>query len=132
MFITLYILATFFFFAIDMLWLGVVARSFYQAQIGSLLKDDVNWTAAFLFYGIFLVGVVVFVLMPAVDKKSLMHAVMYGAFFGVVTYATYDLTNLATLKSWTLTVTVVDIVWGGVLSALVAGLTYSVYIKFFS
>lgn len=124
MFIKLYAIALPVFFAIDMFWLGVVSKNFYRAQIGSLLKTDVNWVAAIVFYLLFIVGLVVFVITPAVEKSSWMHAVMFGALFGLVCYATYDLTNLAVAKDWPLLVTIVDMIWGAVLAASVSTVTY--------
>jgi uncharacterized membrane protein len=114
------------FFAIDMLWLGIVAKNFYRAQIGSLLKTDVNWSAAILFYLVFIAGIVFFVLAPALEKTSWRHALFAGAAFGFITYATYDLTNLATMKDWPVLVTVVDLAWGTVLSASVSVISFAI------
>jgi uncharacterized membrane protein len=114
------------FFAIDMLWLGVVAKNFYREQIGSLLKTDVNWSAAILFYLVFIAGIVFFVLSPALEKASWRHALFAGAAFGFITYATYDLTNLATMKDWPVLVTVVDLAWGTVLSASVSVISFAI------
>ncbi|MSS74855.1 DUF2177 family protein [Candidatus Pacearchaeota archaeon] len=130
MFIKLYAIALSVFFAIDMIWLGLVAKDFYRAQIGMLLKPDVNWTAAILFYLLFIIGLVVFVITPAMEKGSWVHALIFGALFGLVCYATYDLTNLAVAKHWTLLVTVVDLAWGAVLSASVSTITYFIASKF--
>lgn len=116
----LYLATTIVFFAIDMVWLGFVASSFYKSQIGSLLKDSPDWGAAILFYLLFLVGLLIFVVYPAIESGSWTHALIYGALFGFFTYATYDLTNLATLKDWPLLVSIVDMAWGTVLSASVA------------
>jgi uncharacterized membrane protein len=124
MFLKLYFIALPVFFAIDMMWLGLVAKNFYAKQIGFLMKTDVNWIAAILFYLLFIVGVVVFVVTPAIGQKSWVHALGYGALFGVITYATYDLTNLATVKNWPVTVTVVDLIWGMTLAASVSVITY--------
>ncbi len=124
MFIKLYAIALPVFFVIDMIWLGLVAKNFYSTQIGSLMKNDVNWTAAIIFYIIFIAGLVVFVITPAIEKESWMHALLFGAFFGLVCYATYDLTNLAIAKDWPLLVTIVDISWGAVLAASVSTITY--------
>jgi uncharacterized membrane protein len=124
MFIRLYAIALPVFFAIDMFWLGVVSKNFYRDQIGSLLKTDVNWVAAIVFYLLFIVGLVVFVITPAVEKSSWVHAVMFGALFGLVCYATYDLTNLAVAKDWPLLITIVDMIWGAVLAASVSTVTY--------
>ncbi len=119
------------FLALDALWLGLISRSFYKEQIGYLMKANVNWTAAFIFYLIFIGGLVVFVISPAIEKGSWMHALLLGALFGLVTYATYDLTNLATIKDWPLLVTMVDLIWGAFISAAVSILTYFVITKFF-
>ena len=112
------------FFAIDMVWLVLVAKKFYQEQIGFLMKPDINWFAAIIFYLLFIAGLVTFVISPAIEKHSWLHALLFGAFFGLITYATYDLTNLATLKNWPVLVTVVDLIWGTVLSASISVLTY--------
>lgn len=124
MFIKLYLTALPVFFAIDMVWLGLVAKNFYTKQIGYLMKSDVNWSAAILFYLLFIAGLVVFVIVPATERKSWVHALMYGALFGLITYATYDLTNLATIKQWPMAVTVVDLIWGMTLAASVSVITY--------
>ncbi|MDX1535758.1 MAG: DUF2177 family protein [Candidatus Spechtbacterales bacterium] len=130
MYFKIYLIAFVIFLAIDMLWLGVIAKNFYQDQIGSLIKSDVNWTAALIFYLLFVVGVVVFAIYPGLSKGSILTAIMYGALFGFLSYATYDLTNLATLKDWPVIVTIVDMIWGAVLAASVSGLTYLVIEKF--
>jgi len=124
MFTKLYLIALPVFFAIDMLWLGIVAKNFYAKQIGHLMKTDINWVAAIIFYLIFIVGLVVFVITPAVEKGSWTHALIFGALFGLVCYATYDLTNLAVAKNWPLLVTIVDLIWGAVLAASVSTITY--------
>lgn len=129
MFMKLFAIALPVFFAIDMVWLGLVAKDFYRAQIGSLMKSDANWIAAVVFYLIFIAGLVVFVIGPAVEKGSWTHALLFGAFFGLVCYATYDLTNLAVAKDWPLLVTVVDLAWGAVLAASVSTITYFIVSK---
>ena len=129
MFIKLFAIALPVFFAIDMIWLGLVAKDFYRAQFGTLIKPDVNWTAAIIFYLIFIAGLVVFVITPAVEKSSWTHALLFGALFGLVCYATYDLTNLAVAKDWPLLVTIVDLAWGAVLAASVSVVTYFIASK---
>jgi uncharacterized membrane protein len=124
MFIKLFLIALPVFFAIDIVWLVFVAKKFYQEQIGFLMRPDVNWIAAIVFYLLFIAGLVTFVITPAIEKQSWLHALLYGAFFGLVTYATYDLTNLATTKDWPLLVTIVDLIWGTVLAASVSVLVY--------
>lgn len=129
MFMKLFAIALPVFFAIDMVWLGLIAKDFYRAQIGSLMKTDANWIAAVVFYLIFIAGLVVFVIGPAVEKGSWTHALLFGAFFGLVCYATYDLTNLAVAKDWPLLVTIVDLAWGAVLAASVSTITYFIVSK---
>lgn len=129
MFIRLYCIALPIFFAIDMVWLGVAAKNFYAKHVGFLMKANVNWAAAILFYLLFIAGLVVFVVAPAIEKGSWVRALFFGALFGLITYATYDLTNLATLKDWPLVVTVVDLIWGMALAASVSVATYSIAAK---
>jgi len=122
-FVYLYLLTIPVFFVIDMVWLGFVARGFYQDQIGHLM-GPINWPAAVTFYLIYIVGIIIFAVAPALDAQSLSKAIMLGALFGFFTYATYDFTNLATLKDWPLTVVLVDVAWGAVLSGSVATVSY--------
>ena len=129
MFIKLFGIALPVFFAIDMTWLGLVAKNFYAKQIGFLMRPDIYWAAAILFYLLFIVGLVLFVIMPAMEKHSWTSALAFGALFGLITYATYDLTNLATLKDWPLLVTIVDLTWGAVLAGSVSTVTYFVASK---
>ncbi len=130
MFIKLYLIAVFVFFAIDMVWLGLVAKNFYSRQIGFLMRENVLWLPALIFYLLFVVGLVVFVISPALQKKDWTLLLTNGALFGLITYATYDLTNLATVKGWPITVTLVDLVWGMTLSSVVSIATYFIYLKF--
>lgn len=109
---------------IDIVWLGLVARGFYRSQIGSLLLEKPNWAAAIIFYLLFVVGILIFAVLPAVDDGEVQKAIIYGALFGFFTYATYDLTNYSTLKDWPFTIVVVDITWGIVLSGTVATASY--------
>ncbi|MBN2291156.1 MAG: DUF2177 family protein [Pirellulales bacterium] len=113
-----FIIAFVVFAVLDAIWLGLVAKSFYQTQIGFLLADTPNWYAAGAFYIIFLIGLTVFVVTPAIRQKSLFSATLRGALFGLVTYATYDLTNQATIKDWPPIVTLVDLIWGATVCAI--------------
>ena len=132
MFLKLFIIALPVFFVIDMVWLVLVAKKFYQEQIGFLMKPDINWFAAIIFYLLFIAGLIIFVISPAVEKHSWVHALLFGALFGLITYATYDLTNLATLKDWPLIVTVVDLIWGTVLASAISLITYLIANKIWS
>ncbi len=124
MFIRLYFIALPVFFLIDMIWLGLISKNFYAKQIGDLMKPNINWIAAIIFYLIFIAGLVVFVISPAVAKNSWIHALLSGALLGLVCYATYDLTNLAVAKNWPLLITIIDLLWGTVLAASVSIITY--------
>ncbi len=123
-FLKLYGIALTIFLAIDSVWLTLVAPKFYKAHIGFLMKENPNLIAALIFYLIFVVGLVVFVIEPSLQKNSLTTALLYGALLGLITYATYDLTNLATIKDWPLIVTGVDLVWGTFVSAAVSGIVF--------
>lgn len=115
-----YLLTLLPFILLDALWLGLVAPAFYRSQIGFIMAESPNWPAAILFYLLFIAGMVVFVTGPAIQAGDLKTAALRGAFFGLVTYATYDLTNLATLEGWPLLVTVVDLAWGTFLGGMTA------------
>jgi uncharacterized membrane protein len=108
------------FFAVDMLWLGVISRTFYKKHLGYLMTPDVNWYAALIFYFLFIVGILVFVVIPGIKENAFPMLVIKAALFGLITYATYDLTNLATVKDWPLIITVVDLIWGMVLTTIVS------------
>lgn len=129
MFIKLYLIALPVFLGIDMIWLGLVAKGFYSKQIGFLMRLNVNWAAAIVFYLLFIVGLILFVIIPALDKSSWIQALLLGALFGLITYATYDLTNLATIKDWPLLVTFIDLLWGTTLAASVSVITYFIAIS---
>lgn len=124
MFIKLYFIALTVFLAIDMVWLTLIAKGFYAKQLGYVMAKNPNLVAALTFYVIFIAGLVFFVIAPSLDKKMWMHAVFTGAFFGLVTYATYDLTNLATIRDWPLVITIIDMIWGTILSASVSGISF--------
>ncbi len=119
-FVLLYLLSVPVFFAVDMIWLGYLARDLYQREIGYLL-GNVRWGAAIGFYLIYLIGVTYFAAYPAFAEESVWQALWLGGLFGFFTYATYDMTNLATVKGWPVKIVVIDIIWGTVLGASVAG-----------
>jgi uncharacterized membrane protein len=121
--VLLYLITWAVFFAIDMVWLGVVAKGFYRKHLGYLMAPKVVWPAAILFYLLFIAGLVVFAVRPGVLAGAPLKGLLLGAFLGLVSYATYDLTNQATVKDWPVIVTVVDLVWGTVLGGSVAGVS---------
>lgn len=106
---------------VDGFWLAVIARGFYQKHIGHLLSSSVDWYAAALFYLIFIGALLYLIVLPALQQNTaLLSVAVSGAVFGLVAYATYDLTNQATLSGWSWTVVIVDIVWGAILAAIVS------------
>ncbi|MES2668363.1 MAG: DUF2177 family protein [Patescibacteria group bacterium] len=115
---------------IDLLWLGVVGANFYKTQLGSLMRPDIVWPAAIAFYLIYAVAVAFFVIMPGITAQSVVRVLLTGAFFGLAAYAAYDLSNLATLKDWPLTVTLVDLVWGASFTAVSAAAAYLIATRF--
>jgi uncharacterized membrane protein len=122
-FILLYLVTLAVFFLVDMVWLGVVSKGFYRKHLGPLMGPKVVWPAAVLFYLLFIVGLIVFVVRPALVRGEPLQALLLGGLFGLISYATYDLTNLATIKDWPLVVTIVDLAWGTVLGGLVSFLS---------
>jgi len=127
-----YILMAVFFLAMDLLWLGVIAKNFYQKQLRGFFSDKINWTAAMIFYFLFIIGIMIFAVYPAVAQDALARAVVYGVLFGFFTYATYDLTNLATLKDWPVRIVIVDMLWGMVLCGAVSAVGFWVATRVFS
>ena len=120
----LYLLTLPVFFGIDMLWIGIMAKDFYRNNLGHLLRPDINWAAALIFYLLYIVGILIFATLPALEKQSLRQAVVLGALFGFFAYTTYDLSNLATLKDWPVNVVFVDILWGMFVTASVAAASF--------
>jgi len=115
---------------LDALWLGAVAKDFYRGQIGPLMAEQVRFGVAACFYLLYIVGVVVFAVVPALAAESVTRALMLGALFGFFAYMTYDLTNLATLRGWSWQVTLADIAWGSFVSAVAAGAGCAAALRF--
>ena len=124
MFLKLYLIALPILVLLDISWLGLVAKNFYSKHIGFLLRQDFNLLPGIIFYLLYLVGLVFFVIMPAVNKSSWIYALAFGALFGLIAYSTYDLTNQATLKNWPLIVTIVDLAWGMVAASFISIVVY--------
>lgn len=120
----LYLLALALFIITDILWIGVIAKDFYREQIGFLMAPDVRWSAAILFYLIYAVGLLIFAICPALKESNGALALAYGALFGLISYATYDLTNLATLKGWPVKMVIYDVIWGAFVSAVVSWIVF--------
>jgi len=112
------------FLIVDLLWLGLVAKAFYQNSIGALLADQVNIAAAIIFYLLYIAGIVIFAISPAFETGSWRTALILGCLFGLFAYATYDLTNLATLRDWPVPMAVVDMAWGTFLTGISAAVGF--------
>jgi uncharacterized membrane protein len=121
--VLLYLVTLVVFFLIDMVWLGAVAKGFYRKHLGALMSEKIVWPAAILFYLLFIAGLLVFAVRPGLAAGAPVRALLLGALLGLIAYATYDLTNLATMKGWPLVVTVIDLIWGTVLGGLVSFLS---------
>jgi uncharacterized membrane protein len=126
----LYVLTIPVFFAFDMLWLGVIAKDFYRRNFGHLMRPDTKWAAAIIFYLIFIVGLLMFAVLPALEKGTMLRAIFLGASFGFFCYATFDLTGYAVIRDFPLSIVLADILWGIVLSGAVAGASYFLGEKF--
>ncbi len=129
-YVALYVISFVAFIALDAIWLGAVAKNLYATELKGLMTNNVKWAAAGLFYLIFLAGLIYFVIAPTLKSGSMNNLLLAGGFFGLVTYATYDLTNYATLKGFPFKIVVIDMIWGTVLSATVSLVAYQVYNKF--
>ena len=112
------------FFGLDLLWLGVVARGFYARQMGDLLREQPNLGVAGVFYAVYVGGIVLFAVLPALQSQSWRSALLLGIALGVVAYGTYDFTNLATLRRWPVALAAVDLIWGSLLTGLAATAGY--------
>ena len=103
---------------VDFIWLGFIAKDLYRNGIGHLMAETPNWVAAVLFYLLFIVGLVYFAVAPALAVDQWQRAAINAALFGFFCYATYDLTNLATLRGWPVSIVVADLVWGAFVSTV--------------
>jgi uncharacterized membrane protein len=119
-YLKLYFITLAAFLGIDMIWLGLIARSLYRNNLGYIMAPKANWLAAIIFYLLFIMGLLIFVILPGLKGNTLGGTLLRAALFGLITYATYDLTNLATLKDWPIFITIVDMVWGITVSVAVS------------
>lgn len=126
-YLKVFIIGFIIFLAIDFLWLGLIANKLYKQELGDLMKKDVNYVAAIIFYVIFMIALTVFVIVPGIESKSIAKVLLLGALFGLASYATYDLTNYATLANFPLKIVIIDLIWGTAVSTITSLLTYLVY-----
>lgn len=118
------------FLVIDTIWLGLIAKSFYRDQLGDLMLPSPNFAVAAVFYLFFAVAIAVLAVRPGLESGSVWTAIGYGAVLGLAAYGTYDMTNLSTLKGWPVTLSVVDLVWGTVLTATASAFGYAAVRQF--
>ncbi len=123
-YLILFLISAATFFAIDMIWLGLIAKNFYKEKLSFIFTGQINWTAAIIFYLIYIAGVLYFAVSPGIQSGNFKMTLFNGAILGFLCYATYDLTNMATIKQWPLIVVFVDILWGAFITACVAAVSY--------
>lgn len=129
-YILLFFITTIIFFSIDLIWLGVIAKNLYREKLGFILSTEVNWTAAIVFYIIYISGILYFAVVPSLLDAEWEKALLNGAILGFLCYATYDLTNMATIAHWPLQIVIIDIAWGTLLTGSVSVLSYLLAEKF--
>jgi len=129
--IATYFIALISFFAIDMVWLGVISKNYYKQKLGFILSPDPNWAAAIIFYLLFIAGIIYFAINPGLKANDWQVALVNGALLGAMCYATYDLTNMATIAKWLIEIVIIDIIWGMVLTGSVSVITYFAVEKIF-
>ena len=122
--IATYFIALVSFFAIDMVWLGVISKNFYKQKLGFILSPDPNWAAAIIFYLVYIAGIIFFAINPGLKEANWQTALINGAVLGALCYATYDLTNMATIAKWPIEIVIIDILWGMFLTGSVSVITY--------
>lgn len=127
MFLKLYLPLVALFVGADLLWLGVLMKNFYRANLGHIIGTQIVWPAAIVFYLLFIAGLLYYAIMPGIDSGEVLKTFLLGAGFGLVAYATYDLTNQATIPNWPTIVTVVDLAWGAFLSGFLSLVAFYLY-----
>ncbi|WP_337043471.1 DUF2177 family protein [Emticicia sp. 17c] len=125
-----FIITALIFFALDMVWLGLIAKNYYQQKIGFLMADKVNWLAAMLFYLLYIGGIVYFAIYPSLNTGNWQTVLLKGAILGLLCYGTYDLTNWATLKNWPYQIVIIDLGWGAFVTGTAASVTFIISQKF--
>lgn len=123
-FIIAYFVTLVIFLLVDAIWLGIVAKNFYASQLGDMMLEKPNLGIALIFYCFYVIGITVFAVLPALSSEQWLHALLYGGLLGFVAYGTYDITNMATLKNWPIVMSLVDIVWGTILTGTSAVMAF--------
>jgi uncharacterized membrane protein len=125
--VAIYLISLLIFLFLDSIWLGVIAQTMYQEQLGPIVNIKFNLMAAAIFYALYVMGILYFAILPAKNWKA---GLKRGAILGGLCYATYDMTNLATIENWPISVTAIDIVWGMLITGATAGITTGINIRF--
>ena len=123
-FMKVYLVAFLVFLLIEGIWLVLIAKDFYKKEIGFIMSESPKILPTIVFSVLFVLGLVFFVINPALAKDSWKYALLVGLIFGLISYSIYDLTALATLKDWPLKVTIVDLIWGSSMSAIVSTVSF--------
>ena len=126
-----FVIISIIFLLLDIIWLSITVKSLYRPALGDLLIDKPILWAAILFYIIYVIGLTLIILKPALENDSIIQAVWTGFIFGVVAYGTYNLTNMATIKNWSQNIVWIDMIWGGLLTSSSSGLTIYIIRNFF-
>ena len=130
--IKLFVISFLIFIFLDLFWLGFLGKPIYHFYLQDFLRPSPLWTAAITFYFFFIIGLIIFVINPAVSKKDYRYAFIMGSCYGFITYMTYELTNLAVIDGWPFGIVLIDIAWGTFLCAFISLFTTILYLKFFS
>ena len=130
--LTAFIFASIIFLIIDVIWLSITVKALYRPHLGGLLRDQPIMWAAVLFYLIYMIGLSLIILRPALINDSILQAFWTGIIFGVVAYGTYNLTNMATIKNWSSTIVMIDMIWGGILTGFSSAIAIYLTKSFFS
>ena len=126
-----YVAILFIFCTIDFFWVGIIAKQWYNKELGDLLVDSIRWLPVIGFYLLYAAAILVFAVIPSIKLGSWQHALFYGAFLGLITYAAYDLTNLATLKNWPVLLALCDLCWGTFVTAITSLILFHLQKLFF-
>jgi len=127
----IYAITSVIFFSIDMIWLDLISKKFYRKKLGFILSQKINWSPAIIFYLLYNGGILYFAVLPAMQEHHWQTALLDGAVLGLLCYATYDLTNMATINNWPFEIVIIDIIWGTFLTGSCALISYFITMKFF-
>ncbi len=128
--IVIFLVTFIIFMIIDFLWLSIFAKKIYHKHLGYIMAKKQNMLATVIFYAVFIIGLLFFVINPAIIRQSVVMALFAGSFYGLITYGTYNLTNFATIKNWPITITIIDLTWGIFLCGLISLISYLLFVNY--